>query len=149
MNNRNAQNPSLYFLSLNLSHQKPITPNPISVKTVYLLLPSFNTERTKNPKSHLCKKHPSFAPIFNIERTENPKSHLSKKPSILVVNNPKSYLCKKPSISVKKPQIPSLNRCTFSFDSKPDLSCINGRTWMRKKSFRNEIKWLRKKSCMV
>ncbi|KAL4188038.1 hypothetical protein AMTRI_Chr09g42140 [Amborella trichopoda] len=55
MNNRNAQNPSLYFLSLNLSHQKPITPNPISVKSIHLLLSSFNTERAKKPKSHLCK----------------------------------------------------------------------------------------------
>ncbi|KAL4203183.1 hypothetical protein AMTRI_Chr01g126630 [Amborella trichopoda] len=55
MNNRNAQNPSIYFLSLNLSHQKPITLNPISVKTIHLLLPSFNPERDKNPKSHLYK----------------------------------------------------------------------------------------------
>ncbi|KAL4184914.1 hypothetical protein AMTRI_Chr10g227970 [Amborella trichopoda] len=51
---------SLYFLSLNLSHQKPITPNTISVKNHRSFAPSFNTERAKNPKSHLCKKTSIF-----------------------------------------------------------------------------------------
>ncbi|KAL4202731.1 hypothetical protein AMTRI_Chr02g222580 [Amborella trichopoda] len=77
MNNRNAQNPSLYFLSLNLSYQKPITPNPISEKTIHF--------HRKSQKSLILSLSISV-----------------KKPSILVVKNPKSHLCKKPSISVKK-----------------------------------------------
>ncbi|KAL4183663.1 hypothetical protein AMTRI_Chr11g99390 [Amborella trichopoda] len=44
-----SQTPSLYFLSLNLSHQKPITPNPISIKTIHLLLEASTPKEPKTP----------------------------------------------------------------------------------------------------
>ncbi|KAL4189792.1 hypothetical protein AMTRI_Chr08g167110 [Amborella trichopoda] len=74
MNNRNAQNP-----------------NPISL----LSLSKLESPKTNHLKSQLCKNHLSFAPSFNTERTENPKSHLYKKNHPSCCRNGRKWLRKK------------------------------------------------------